>query len=588
MTTGGTRLLKQWKWYLLLIAVGAGMAVGMSWRAVVKLDNFLWATSGSQEPYYWAIAQVQIGALNLKMTLRDISAGKPPNRTELRLRADVLASRIRLLTQPSEMSDSFQAVPGFREHSAALAAFATLSLPLADKPDLGPRDAKVLEEDIDNLAPVIRELSNNAWFRDNHDREEMLQMLGHRRAVLGGLFVLLCAALLAVIIAWTRYRRVALAREKALDAEKRAVEAKTQFLGMVSHELRSPLQSIVSALDVLESRRVLPEHADVMKSIRRSANELAVQLRDILTLARGQTGRIELSPEVFEACELVQEAVESMGREAEAKGLEFRVETPAEPIFLVADSVRIGQVVHNLVGNAVKYTDHGSVSVTLMDDAAGAEEFRMRIVDTGPGLPEQAALTVTQGLASAPPLFGERRGIGLAVVRALLLQLNGEVTVSDTPGGGTTFQLVVPAARAEDRPAAPGSGERRILVVDDRPELLAGFAQVCTELGLSCDTASSAAIGLNLLAAHAYGAVLIDLDMPGKTGVQMAAEARTSGVNAGAKLVAMTAGQGVMEGDLGVFDSLFEKPVGRDQLAALMQIDPKRSVRPADHRQSDC
>ncbi|MBI2770581.1 MAG: response regulator [Burkholderiales bacterium] len=573
---------KHWRWYLLLVVAGVALAVGVAWRAVVKLDHFLWATSGSQEPYYWAIAQVQIGALNLKMTLRDISSSNKVDRSELGLHADVLASRIRLLTQPSEMSDSFQAVPGFKEYSAALASFGSSSLPLADKEDFGPRDAKILEEELDKLAPAIRELSNNAWFQDNFDREEMLQMLGRRRAVLGGLFVLLCAALIAVMISWTRYRFVALARERALDAEKRAVEEKTQFLGMVSHELRSPLQSIVSALDVLESKRALAEHADVMKSIRRSANELAVQLRDILTLARGETGRIELRPKVFEACELVEETVENVRREAQAKGLDFHVETPAEPIFLVADSVRIGQVVHNLVGNAVKYTERGTVSVTLMDGGVGTDSFRMRIVDSGPGLPTRAMLTVTKGLDAAPALFGERRGIGLAVVRALLLQLGGEIAVSETPGGGTTFELVVPAAKAEDRPPTIAGGEKRILVVDDRPELLAGFAQVCTDLGLECDTASSAVMGLNLLAAHAYGAVLIDLNMPGTSGVQMAKEARTSGVNAGTKLVAMTAGQeGVVGSELAVFDSVLEKPVGREQLASLMQMDPKRVEQPA-------
>ncbi|MGQ3054739.1 MAG: hybrid sensor histidine kinase/response regulator [Roseateles sp.] len=368
-------------------------------------------------------------------------------------------------------------------------------------------------------------------------------------------------------------------KRAVLDREV-AVRHKEFFLGMVSHELRSPLQSIVSALDVLESKRASPEQAEVMKRIRRSANELAVQLRDMLTLARGQTGRMELRPEVFEACELVQESVESMAREAEAKGLAFSVVTPAEPLFLVADGVRIGQLVHNLVSNAVKYTDHGSVSVTLKTCPNGTDEFRIVVADTGPGLPESAAATVTRGLQAEPVLFGERRGIGLAVVRALMMQLDGTVEVSPTPGGGTTFELVVPAARAEDRPPVAGTGEGRILVVDDRPELLSGFAQVCAELGLICDTASSAAMALNLLAAHAYGAVLIDLDMPHKTGAQMATEVRASGVNRGARLVAMTAGHGASDAELRVFDSVLEKPVRRDQLAALMQVPAKQKIEP--------
>ena len=214
-------------------------------------------------------------------------------------------------------------------------------------------------------------LANSARAEELRTRSSSLDNLLTRRQhfwwALMTAFGLLAAGIVAVSWTWERFRQAIQGRAQALDAAQRAIDARTRFLGMVSHELRSPLQSIVSALDVLEMRHALPEQAQVTKRIRRSANELCVQLRDLLTLARDQTGRVEVRPDVFDAAELVREIVADIQLDALAHGLELSANLPRNAVLVLADSVRIGQVLQNLIVNAVRYTGQGAVTVTLRD-----------------------------------------------------------------------------------------------------------------------------------------------------------------------------------------------------------------------------
>ena len=565
---------------LVVASCTVALVVAAGTYKLVRSDNVLWVTDGSQEPYYFSVAQIQLAFLNLKSNLLLVANGTPANREQIELFNDVLTTRINLLTKPSEMFESYKNVAHFDVHTKLLKQFVDGTLPKLNDPEISPAEAQGLLVEFDEFLPHLIELATDSWRQDNADRETALKSIGRQRAIVGAFVLVLLLVVSVMFVLLLRVSRAGAAREAALEAERKAVKTKMQFLGMVSHELRSPLQSIVSALDVLESRRALPEQTELTRLIRRSSNELAVQLRDMLTLARGQTGRIELRPDVFEACELVQELVGELRPTATAKGLRLVAQTPGEPIFVVADGVRIGQLLHNLVGNAVRYTEHGSVTVRLealvgnsLDSGA---TMNIVVVDTGPGLPETALTTVTQGVEAAQYGEGERRGIGLAVVFALLQQLDGDVQVTTTAGGGTTFTLVIPVVAAEDQRPEEGAGEGRLLVVDDRTDLLVGFANVCADLEVACDTALSAATALNLLAAHAYGAVLIDLDMPGKTGTELATEVKASGLNKGARLIAMTAGSGPTEGGLEVFDLVLEKPIGRDKVATIMQAQRKR------------
>lgn len=377
-----------------------------------------------------------------------------------------------------------------------------------------------------------------------------------------------------------------LERAKELEIENAKVQslqeslrAKSEFLSRVSHELRSPLQGILSALEVVEERVGRdPAATELLARVRKSATLLHTQLRDLLTLARGDVGKMELNPVPFEARELAHSVVREVQAEADAKGLALHVQSPEEPIFVVADPARIDQVLTNLLTNAIRHTARGSITLRLeaYDIASGALHFE--VADTGPGIAEQKIPTLFEPFTRFGELTGQGdgAGLGLAVVRSVLHFLGGRVSVTSKSGVGTTFHVDIPAQLLEgDLPAATNQRGSRVLVVDDRPEVLEAIASVVTQLGLACDTAVSAARGANLLGARPYGIVFVDLDMPVKTGFDLAAETRRSGgPNSATRMLSISAADVPDERRGWPFDGHLTKPITK--LAIQRAIDPPR------------
>ena len=331
-----------------------------------------------------------------------------------------------------------------------------------------------------------------------------------------------------------------------LESLQESLKGKSEFLSRVSHELRSPLQGVVSALDVIEERFTKDAaQAELLSRIRRGATVLNTQLRDLLTLARGDVGKMEINPMPFEVGELVASVSREVRAEAEAKGLALVVDAPAEPIFVVADPARIDQVLTNLLTNATRHTKVGTVRLTLhpYDGAQGC--LRFEVSDTGPGIDKERIPTLFDPYTRFGEITrkGDGAGLGLAIVRSVLQFLGGKVSVSSETGRGTRFQVTIPAELLDaERP--PHSGERpsRVLVVDDMQEVLEAIASVVKQLGFACDTAMSVATAANLLGAHAYDIVFLDLDMPVKSGYDLAAETRRGdGPNRSSRIMSISA-----------------------------------------------
>jgi len=331
-----------------------------------------------------------------------------------------------------------------------------------------------------------------------------------------------------------------------LESLQESLKGKSEFLSRVSHELRSPLQGVVSALDVIEERFTKDAaQAELLSRIRRGATVLNTQLRDLLTLARGDVGKMEINPMPFEVGELVASVAREVRAEAEAKGLALVVDAPAEPIFVVADPARIDQVLTNLLTNATRHTKVGTVRLTLhpYDGAQGC--LRFEVSDTGPGIDKERIPTLFDPYTRFGEITrkGDGAGLGLAIVRSVLQFLGGKVSVSSETGRGTRFQVTIPAELLDaERPAHSGERPSRVLVVDDMQEVLEAIASVVKQLGFACDTAMSVATAANLLGAHAYDIVFLDLDMPVKSGYDLAAETRRGdGPNRSSRIMSISA-----------------------------------------------
>jgi signal transduction histidine kinase/CheY-like chemotaxis protein len=523
----------------------------------------------------------------MREILRLEAAGLSVDIETHQLRADILDSKGNVLLEPSELTEFFSQSSRFSSLLADLKRFQDKVIPKLQAPALKREDAVVLLPDFDHVEESIIRLGNEVRNEEIRNREETMRSLVRRRLLLWGVLVFSWATIIIWLVTLAKserkYRRAAEEESAARKRERRAIEAmqeavrvKSNFLGMVSHELRSQLQNILSSLDVLEQRMFGAGNGELVVRVRRAADALNGQLRDLLTLAKGEAGKLEVRPEAFEAGELFMGVLDLFGEAAEKKGIRLVGHVPNEPVFVVSDPTRISQVLTNLVSNAVKYTEVGQVDVSLHPMPPDRGELRFEVRDTGNGIPHECL----PSLFTAYTRFGssERRegaGIGLAIVRTVLDHLRGSIDVESEEGKGTTFKVNVPVTVPEVyhscRESAPIS---HILIVDDRQDVLDSLAILASELGYSCDVAPSADVASNYLADRRYDAVLIDLHMPIKGGHELAAETRQgSGPNALTRLIAISASESRLSGNTWPFDAFLEKPIARSALRKA--IDPR-------------
>lgn len=551
---------------IVVICIGV---VTYNW-SVIRAGYVHWDSIDIEKPSYFSFPTAQaLRALQAVRTdLETIANGSAVEPDALSFHIDVLISAVNIIARPSELNDRFRRLPGFSSDVPILSEFAEDVLP-AIKPNTSSADARALLPRLEDISDTLDRVSKVAWDQDSELKLKFFETIQAGHAIILVIVGLLVCAILSFVIISIFYWWAIMAKTRALEEAEAAVADKISFLAMVSHELRTPLQVIVSALDVLERPQDVKTRSELTARIRRAANSLAVQLRDMLTLARAQTGYIELQPGVFEAGELVREVVETYQAAAKAKQLELRHMAPDEPVFIVADSERIAQLLHNLVSNAVKYTSSGYVQVDLapFDETAG--ELALRVTDTGPGLPPRVIEnSIGKGLFS----LGSGRGIGLSVVQTLLRQLGARMAISSPSEGGSIFELAIPAVAAAESSYETSDAHKRVLVVDDHPDLLKGLSSVLEELGFVADMAPSGMTALNFLAAHAYSVIFIDLDMPIMTGSALAAQIRKTDLRHKTKLIAMSAAHHGPKHDLSLFDAVVSKPIRRQQLLTIMQF----------------
>jgi signal transduction histidine kinase len=368
--------------------------------------------------------------------------------------------------------------------------------------------------------------------------------------------------------------------ERELESAKNAslrdsLQAKSQFLSRVSHELRSPLQQVLSALDVAEQRfAVDPAEAELLLRARRGAMALNTQVRDLLTLARGDVGKMEIDPQPFDLAGLVATVVAEVRPEAAMRGLTLHSDVPPEPTFVVADPGRIDQVLTNLLHNAIRHTPSGSVRLTLEPYDAACRRVRFSVADTGPGIDADS----TASLFEPYTRFGniasddDGAGLGLAIVTTVLRFLDGSIRLDSRPGQGTTFHVEIPAEPVDlDETSDDRRQTGRVLVVDDRQEMLEAISSVVKQLDFNCDTAASAATAANLLGLRRYDIAFIDLDMPVKCGFDLAGDTRRgTGPNRETRLVSISAAN-LPESQRGwPFDGHLTKPITLQAIQRLL------------------
>ncbi len=246
------------------------------------------------------------------------------------------------------------------------------------------------------------------------------------------------------------------------EALARASNAKSRFLRAMGHELRTPLNAIIGFSGILRAGLPGPVNDEQFKQldmINRSGKRLLAIVNDVLDLSRIEAGAIEIDPSPFDAGALAREVASDLALEADAKQLSLDVLAPPEPVAGVSDAEKLRQILLNLVGNAVKFTEVGAVTIAVRRDGEGVV---FEVSDTGPGVPPEIADHIFEEFVQYDRTV-EGTGLGLAISKQLALALRGDITFTSESGRGTTFTVRVPdlavPAIAPDAVDAPAERE---------------------------------------------------------------------------------------------------------------------------------
>ncbi len=253
------------------------------------------------------------------------------------------------------------------------------------------------------------------------------------------------------------YDEERLARSAANDAQRdaeNANQAKSTFLATVSHEIRTPMNGVLGMIDVLERTPLSAEQRDALGTVRYSAASLLRIIDDILDFSKIEAGKLDLECIELSTIELIEGAAETLAPQAAAKGISLSAYVDADvPERVMGDPLRLQQILFNLLGNALKFTEQGSVRLAI--ENADENRLRIRVVDTGIGLTEEQKERLFQPFVQADNSMTRRfggTGLGLSIVRRLAEAMQGDITVDSVPGVGSTFIVTV---RAEPAPVQP-------------------------------------------------------------------------------------------------------------------------------------
>jgi CheY-like chemotaxis protein len=343
----------------------------------------------------------------------------------------------------------------------------------------------------------------------------------------------------------------------ARNAAEAASRAKSVFLASMSHELRTPLNAILGFSRLLQSDRTLPDHPRKnVEIINRSGTHLLRLINDVLDMAKIESGSMQLQKAPFDLGELLCDVTDLMRQRAEEKGLQLIIDQDSTfPRYIVADEGRVRQILINLIGNAVKFTEQGGVTLRLGTRENTLSHLQIEVEDSGKGIAPEECQRIFEPFVQLGDQGGSHgTGLGLAITKQYVELMGGSISVTSSPEKGSVFRVELPleeakeddiqrANEAEQREilGIAGRSDYRILIVEDQRDNQLLLQTLMENIGLSVRIASNGEEGVRLFESYRPHFIWMDRRMPVMDGIEATKKIRSLPGGADVRIVAVTA-----------------------------------------------